>query len=887
LVFQLWIAPFAIAGDPLEVLPDHERNDLITTPAEYFGFAIGSRHLRHHQILGYFETLGAESDRVRVETYATSHGGRELLVAVITSPENFDNLDAILDQRQELVSGRWNQDVDSTPAVMYMGYTVHGDEASGVNAAPLVAYQLASSTDASVTELLERNVILIDPMLNPDGIDRFANWANENRGQFASESNADREHNQPWPGGRTNYYWFDLNRDWLPLVHPESQGRLRLFHRWRPNVLLDFHEMGGQSTYFFQPGVPARTNPLTPAANQELTALFADEHARRMDAAGELYFTKEQFDDFYMGKGSTYPDLHGAVGILFEQGSTRGLTLANESTERSFADTVANHVRLSFSSLDSLAAHRERLLEFQTEFYNASLKKANSADLQGYLLAGERSRIDAAASLLQSHSIEAYELPYGGVAGDNTFSLQNVLVIPMAQPESTFIRSLFSTETSFEENIFYDVSTWHLPSAFDLQVVPLDTPIPDVWLETKWTASIAKTDRVVLSDPQSLGFAIDPVSLDAPKFVLSLMAADVRVRMTSKEIKTSVSPQLDLRTGGNGDGDGNNDEVVDDLADVNDEEFNSNSATIPRGSYLILKSDNRDGWAEIESAVREANDLELQLTPLLRGLSVSGPDLGSNSLTILEKCIPALIVGEGTSSYAAGSIWHFLDQRLQTPHTLLDADRLPGSDLNAYSCLILPNGSFGNWSQTEADALEDYVRQGGTVIAVGGSIRWLQSNGLCEVETNQIETEEDQPAAEYADASELAALQNVAGLFLETDVDVSHPLGYGFPDQTVPVFRTYPTSYAQPKVAYRLAAVYRDQIAGYLSESNKANLMASSSVWAEPMGRGNIICLADESVFRGYIRSSERFLTNAMLLGPTLEIPRAVRGENADDGHGH
>ena len=220
---------------------------------------------------------------------------------------------------------------------MYLGYGVHGDEASAMNASPLVVYHLASSLSDSVVDSLERSVFLLDPSLNPDGGSRFAHWANENRGKNASQDPSDREHQQDWPGGRTNYYWFDLNRDWLPATHPESRGRIQLFHEWKPNVVLDFHEMGSSSSYFFQPGIPARTNPLTPARNVELTKLFAG-FLRQADGfpPGNYSSPRRSFDDFYIGKGSTYPDVNGAVGILFEQGSTRGLRMKNDRFERSF-----------------------------------------------------------------------------------------------------------------------------------------------------------------------------------------------------------------------------------------------------------------------------------------------------------------------------------------------------------------------------------------------------------------------------------------------------------------------------------------------------------------------------------------------------------------------
>ena len=303
----LWAAfacfPLSVRSeDPMDVLPAHPRDERISSPETFFGHKIGLRHLRHHEVVSYWKYLAENSERVALIDYGQTHGHRPLVMAVITSPANQAKLDSIRLGRRRLTSGKFAGDIAKQSLVMYMGYSVHGDEASGMNAAPLVAYHLASSVSDEMEQWLEQGIYLIDPALNPDGSDRFANWANENRGRFASASGIDREHTQPWPGGRRNYYWFDLNRDWLPLVHPESRGRLRLFHQWKPNVVLDFHEMSGSSSFFFQPGIPERNNPLTPAENLELTRAFAQEHALSMDLAGESFYTEERFDDFYMEK---------------------------------------------------------------------------------------------------------------------------------------------------------------------------------------------------------------------------------------------------------------------------------------------------------------------------------------------------------------------------------------------------------------------------------------------------------------------------------------------------------------------------------------------------------------------------------------------------------
>ncbi len=823
------------AQAPSDVLPDVERVQGIQSPGEFFGFAIGSRHLRHDQIVAYWQHLAANSPRVRLIHYGHTHGRRPLIMAAITSEDNAKQLDELRRQRPRLTSGTFEGKIGKQLLVMLLGYSVHGDESSAVNAAPLVAYHLASARSKQVDGWLQQGVYLVDPALNPDGVDRFANWSNENRGRWPSASSLDREHVQPWPGGRTNYYWFDLNRDWLPVVHPESQGRLRLFHQWKPNVVLDFHEMSGNSSYFFQPGVPARNNPLSPAKNLELTRKFAAAHAKVLDAAGELYYTEERFDDFYMGKGSTYPDLHGAVGILFEQGSTRGLKLRNDRTDRHFRDTVANQIRTSLSSLEVANQSRKQLLRYQSDFYSQALKSGSDDEAAGYLLVGSQSRIDAAGSLLTAHAIDVYqpaeELEFAGEA----YSPSQVLIIPCDQPEYTFIRSLLEPLQSFRENIFYDVSTWHLPSAMDVECHALEQ-LPDGWLQTCWQMpsreSLFKAEEI--SD-EVLGFVFSPVELDAPRLVAALHRAGASLRVAAQP-------------------------------------FSSGDQTWPIGSYLLLKQPNRDHWPRVLRTLQRFKSESVSVASLTSGLTAMGPDLGSDSMLDIPVCKPLLVVGAGTRSYSAGALWHFLDVRLGQPCTLVDVERVGDVDLRQFTCVLLPSGTFGSGGQAMRDQLQAYARAGGTIIATGSSIDWLtQVKDLW-----QAESEDDFVSVPFGEARDRRALESIAGAFFEITIDPTHPLTFGFPDGRVPVFRDHARRYPLPKNPFQVAARYERVLAGYVSERNRKRLAGTIAAWIEPQGRGNYIMLPDNPVFRGYVRSSERLLTNAMYLGPAIRVPPTV-----------
>ena len=309
---------------------DADPDPSIPTPESVLGWEVGDWHVSHDKLVQYMHTLASASPRVSLKVIGQTHEERPLLQIAITSESNQDNLETL--RKAHLDGGG--------PLVVWLGYSVHGNEPSGSNAALLAAYYLAASRSDYVKELLDGTVVLVDPSINPDGLNRFASWANSNAGLHPVADPAHRQHVENWPGARTNHYWFDLNRDWLPLVHPESRARIVEYHRWLPHVLTDHHEQGRLPGFFFQPGAPSRQNPLTPQANLDLTRALARFHARAMDEAGQPFFTEEAYDDFYFGKGSTYPDINGSIGILFEQKAIRGQELETSNGVETFRGAV-------------------------------------------------------------------------------------------------------------------------------------------------------------------------------------------------------------------------------------------------------------------------------------------------------------------------------------------------------------------------------------------------------------------------------------------------------------------------------------------------------------------------------------------------------------------
>lgn len=420
----------------------------VPKPFLEFGYAIGDRHITSEEVVRYVQAIDASSDKVSAGIYGQTYDGRRMAYAVVSSPKNLARMDEIIAVNRRNVfdaSGVSDGDLSKMPLVVWIGGGVHGNEASGVESCLMTLYHLVADQRGETRELLEKLVVIIAPNYNPDGRDRFANWVNARRGKHALADGQDTEHSEPWPGGRTNKYWFDLNRDWFPLTQPESSGRHKLVMKFRPQVILDYHEQGGEN-YFFQPGVQSRVNSYTPKENQEFTFKFARYFAKAMERVGEPYFTEERYDDFYIGKGSTYPDVTGSVGILFEQASSRSLLRQTADGVLSFGNTIRNQVVTSLASLEAARDMRVELLKYQRNFF--AQESRGGGPSKAYYIEDDNAGREL-VNLLLLHEIEVY-------ATDGGFE------IPVNQPLRRLVQAMFEEQLKFEDRLFYDISSWSL-----------------------------------------------------------------------------------------------------------------------------------------------------------------------------------------------------------------------------------------------------------------------------------------------------------------------------------------------------------------------------------------------------------------------------------------
>ena len=515
-------------------LPVEKYNDVIPKPKDIIGHEVGEWHLTHDKLVEYMKVLSASSDRISIENRGTTYEGRPLILLTITSPENHKNLEKIK-QNHRAATNDATIDISNHPIVVNQGFSIHGNEASGSNAALAIAYYLAASDTEATIELLKNTIILFDPSFNPDGLQRFAYWANSNKNKNINPDPNDREYREVWPGGRTNHYQFDMNRDWLPVQLPESKARLKTFHDWLPNILTDHHEMGSNSSFFFQPGIPSRTNPLTPQINQDLTREIGNYHAKAFDKIGSLYYSEESFDDFYYGKGSTFPDINGSIGILFEQASSRGHAQETENGILTFPFTIRNQVTAAFSTLEAAKNMRIKILKYQQDFYAESRKKPEK---KAFVFGDEK---DAAktfhlAEVLKRQKIKIHEVSSDFSQNDKNFKKGYSFVVPMNQKNNRLLKAMFAIQTTFKDSLFYDISAWTFNHAFGVDFVE-NVPLSRAGNEIN-DLSLRKG---MVSKQSDYGYLMPWNECYAPKALNSILQKGLRAKVTMKNFTNQTS----------------------------------------------------------------------------------------------------------------------------------------------------------------------------------------------------------------------------------------------------------------------------------------------------------------------------------------------------------
>ena len=809
----------------------------VSAPEAVLGFKVGDWHARHDQIQRYFEVVAAQSDRAQLEVIGKTHEQRPLLQLVVSSPENLANLEQIRLQHLAQVQGNARITADS-PVVIWLGYSIHGNEASGANAALVLAHYLTASTNPEVQQWLKQAIILIQPSLNPDGNDRFASWVNMHRGKVAVTDPQHREHIEPWPNGRPNHYWFDLNRDWLLLQHPESQARLVQFHKWQPNIVGDYHEMGTNSTFFFQPGIPSRNYPLTPERNFELTKMMAGFHAQAFNQRGALYYTQESFDDFYIGKGSTYPDINGSVGILFEQASSRGHAQESINGVLAFADAIKNQFDASLSTIRGAVTNRQQLLTYQQAFFESAAQQARSDRAKGYILteSQDQSRLTDLLRLLAQHQITVYPLEQDWQYEQQQFKAGQSYYVPLQQAQYRLLKAAFSTDKSFNDNTFYDVSAWTLPYAYNIDFVQVNREPGRALAEQPWQWQ----PRAPQQTPEAEGYAyvLNWQDQQAPVMLHAMLAEGLVVRAALGDFTGTTTK------GNRG--------------------FKAGAMVIPAGLQP-----HADWFFRLQKIQERFN---LPIHTLTTGLNSRGSDLGSSNFTPVTLPQVLVVAGPGVNSTEAGEVWFNLERLAGVSPSMIEPDRLSRVNLSRYTHIIVPDGNYRSWSEADINRLRQWTMQGGILWGhKGGATLLAQAKLLQAAVWTADDMAELIPANEltYADKEALAGKRRIAGAIFNAELDLSHPLTFGLNRKDMPLFKNSNVLLQPSKAPFVNVAKYSAEphLAGYTAAEYVPRIAEGAALVAHNLGRGRVIGMTDNPVFRGYFQGSSRLLVNALYLG--------------------
>lgn len=818
LLLVLTLSQVSNAQDLKYFLPegDYTLDKGIPTPKESLGFEIGDSHVSYDLLLSYFRSLAANSKRVKIEEIGETYEGRPNLFLIISSEKNISNLEKIRENQIALTdpSRSGKLPVNDMPVVMWFGYSVHGNEASGVNASLAVAYYLAAAQGERIEKILNESVIIIQPAQNPDGVNRFAQWVNSARSFSGVTDQYSREFREPAPGSRGNHYWFDLNRDWLLVQHPETYYRLKLFMNWHPTLVNDYHEQGSTNGTYFSPGIKNSTNPLAPEKNRKLTEDISLYHAKALEKDGVLIFTKEGYDNFYTGKGASYPDMMGAIGILYEQPSSRGHIQVRNGVTLKFKDFIRHQALCSYSAIDAGIDKRVELNRYKAETYKESATLAAQSPVKGYVIGtnSNNSLIQELHRILSAHTVDLYKLKKDMVVNGKTFRSSDSYILPLNQKEYRIIRTLFDKMTTYSDTTFYDVSAWTLPLALNLNYEEISNIDGFVGVKAEKIDYAGK-----LNCSSNIAYLLTVNEHSSYKLLYELMLNDISIRISDLPFK--------LNSGGN---------LVD----------------FPAGTILIPVRGQKMNGNELYSYLSKlSNESENDIYGADTSFGTDF-DLGSNHFRRITLPKIAVITGKGASNGSIGEIWHLLDQKYSIPASMVDASLLGEIDLNIYNTIVLS----GNYKFTKEinDKLRTWsLLPQNAIIATEQSLSTLNEIGITDIKEQSGRGE------------------NLSGVILKVDFEKESPIFYGVNSPYVYLIkrgRTY-----LEKSGSQAAKYSKEPLAsGYIKPETIEKLKETPAILA-----GNrAVYFADDPLFRGYWYSGSRLFMNSIFFRELISAQR-------------
>jgi Zinc carboxypeptidase len=819
----------------------------LLSPKEFLGYELGERFTRHHRVVEYYQHVASVMPNVSLFKYGETYEHRPLIYAVVASAENSKNLEQIrFDNLRR--AGMETGTASTKIAMVWLSYNVHGNEASSIEASMQTLYELAEPTNARSQQMLKSTIVILDPCMNPDGRDRYANFYNQ-YGNFPPNPDSDgKEHREPWPGGRANHYLFDLNRDWAWLIQTESQQRIKVYNQWLPHVHVDFHEQGANNPYYFAPAVEPFHEVITPW-QREFQVMIGKNHAKYFDEQGWLYFTKEIFDLYYPSYGDTYPTYSGAIGMTYEQGGSgrAGLSVTtNEDDPLTLKDRLTHHHTSGMSTVEITSQHATKVVDEFEKYFKESINNPASV-YKTYVIKGDNNpdKVKQLTSWLDKHGIK-YGYASAGKASKGfdytTQSSQNFnlttedLIISAYQPKGKFVTTLFEPQSKLPDSATYDITAWNLMYAYGLRAYALNERIT----VGKAYQPKAADNSTVSAKPYAYIFKYK--SLRDVEFLGALLNKKIKVRLAVQTFKVS-------------------------------------GETFDAGT-LIVTQRNNEGIAGFDNVVQSlARQMDRKIYTTTTGFVDAGRDFGSDYVTYLKAPKVAMLTGEQTSSLSVGEIWHFFEQQLHYPVTQIGTDYFKSVELHKYDVLVVPEGNYRLFDEKTLGDVSSWVSNGGRLILIANALNSFadqKSFGL-KLYTN----EDEKKAAEKAetdlkvkevlrtyDAAERKSISEfMPGAIYKTTLDKSHPLAFGLGDVYYSL-RENNLRFGFLEDGWNVGVIKgkAKPVQGFAGFKANKKLDNSLVFGVEEKGQGQVIYFVDNPLFRCFWENGKMVFANAVFI---------------------
>ncbi len=834
--FLLLLSPTLQAQQPLQ------------TPSHFLGYPLGEQFTPHHNIIRYTEHAAAQApDRAKLVQYGTTYEGRPLVVLVVGSADNMSRLEAIRTNHLKSIGLMPGQPGPDKAAIAWMSYNVHGNESVSSEAVMQVIYDLLNTQNTKMQEYLNNTVVLLDPCMNPDGRERYVQWYNQVAGKPFDISSYAREHFEPWPGGRANHYLFDLNRDWAWMTQKETWQRIQLYNQWMPHLHADFHEQGVDNPYYFSPAAKPFHQEITPF-QRKFQNLIGDYNRKYFDANGWLYFTRERFDLFYPSYGDTWPTFNGAIGMTYEQGGSgrAGLgILRNEGDTLTLKDRIAHHHTASLATVEAVSSNSDEIIrEFAGYFRNAARNPPGKFKSYVFKAKGAGDRLTAFTDFLTGQGIRfGYAGKGGPVSGyryqtgktESAKLEENDLVVSAFQPKAVLLKVLMEPDPALEDSVTYDITSWALPYSFGLdayatktRLTPGDKPAP---------AAAVASPAAATSRPYA--YLAGWSGVPDIQFMSALLRQKVKVRCAEAPFETG-------------------------------------NRQYPRGTLIITRTGNEGMGTAFDRIVsRTADSLKVMVTPVASGFVTTGSDFGSDRVRYVKAPRVAVLAGNYISSLGFGEVWHYFEQQIGYPVTVLETGYLPMVPLNQFDVLIMPSGSYGSIiNDRMLTSLKDWVRAGGRVIALESAVGFFADRPDFEVKRKKPEKKADKSAtvsrydtiSTFANRERDMLREEVPGAVYRVTLDETHPLAFGYGNTYYSLLRDA-VDYEFLAKGWNVGYLKKDSyVSGFAGSKAKEKLKDTFILGVQELGRGQMIYINSSPLFRAFWQNGKLMFGNAVFL---------------------